>query len=173
MPSEWATPPFPHGRPAAGPRMKTMTDIVVSAHGGRWSDQLKDFKVPPGSTVKFYVDDGGILPNDLGYSILDALLTDDAAAFPAIETVEAGEPTYDYACWFAPDFAEDCGLYLVGRPVLYASLSACGESNPLPLSYVVERYPNRVIHWVACREVTGRDEDRVLTNASESFLNAT
>ena len=50
-----------------------MVNKIVSAHGGRWSDQQEDLIVPQGSKVVYYVNDGEILTNDDGYNILAQL----------------------------------------------------------------------------------------------------
>lgn len=147
-----------------------MNDIIVSAHGGRWSDTAKSLIVPPGSAVAFYVHDGRALSNKEGFEILDELRRGVVDRSKIVETAEAGGLTYDYECWYAPEFAAHCGLFEVGSKALVASLQPYKEDNPLPLSQIFQWFPNRTIYWLACRTVTPRGTSSVLHNPPDAFL---
>jgi len=83
-----------------------MTNVVVSAHGGRWAWQQPVLTVPNGSSVVFYVRDGGIPPIPDGYAILDNLQEGDEPGGSVAQQVFGGGRTYDYSCWFAPEFPD-------------------------------------------------------------------
>lgn len=144
-----------------------MVNKIVSAHGGRWSNQGPDLKVPQGGRVDYYVNDGGILSNDDGYKILAALQAGNEPK--AIETVNAGQSTYDYSCWNAPGFQAHCGIFAFGEQGLVASLQQYTENNPLLLSQLFQRYPNCTIYWVCCREVSHRGSNKNLTASPEAW----
>jgi hypothetical protein len=147
-----------------------MTNMIISAHGGRWSDQKNDLKVPTDSSVVYYVTDGGILSNTDGYRILDKLQKGIEPGGTVVEQDNAGDKTYDYSCWYAPEFASHCGIFEVGSQKLIQSLKGYTEDTPLPLSQILHNYPKCTIYWVCCREVTKRDESPVLVNSPGSFL---
>jgi hypothetical protein len=74
-----------------------MANIIVSAHAGRFHDQTRSLIVPQGSSIVYYVPDGGLLPNDEGYEIFYALSAGRQPRTPAVETVMPGESTFDYS----------------------------------------------------------------------------
>ncbi len=147
-----------------------MANLIVSAHGGRWSNQRDDLTVPNGSAVAYYVPDGGVLKNADGYRILDELQRGNEPGGKVVELIEAGKPTYDYACWYAPEFAGHCGIYEVGSRTLVESLKPYTADKPLWLREIFARYPDRVVYWVCCREVSDPQQHTQLTVAPGSFL---
>ncbi|WP_392535819.1 putative adhesin [Nostoc sp. C117] len=68
-----------------------MTDIIISAHGGRWSNDPQNFRLPYGSEVLFYVEDGGLLSNQDGYEILDKLQKGIVPGGKIVQTVSSTE----------------------------------------------------------------------------------
>jgi len=145
-----------------------MTNIIISAHGGRWSNQQQDLRLPAGSTVIYYVNDGGMLSNQDGYAILGNLEAGQQPGGNVAQTVAPGGYTYDYACWYAPEFAADCGIYQVGSTARLASLQAYTEAAPLQLSTILATYPNCTIYWVCCREIS-TPPAKQLTNTPGAF----
>jgi hypothetical protein len=145
-----------------------MPNIIISAHAGRWSNQRKNLRVPAGSAVVYYVSDGGLLSNSDGYSILDNLQAGNEPGGAVAETVIARHDTYDYACWFAPEFAADCGIFEVGSDRPLASLDGYTEDAPLPLGQILESYSGCTIYWVCCREVTAAGRGH-LTSSGDAF----
>jgi hypothetical protein len=141
---------------------------IISAHGGRWSNQKPDLAVPSTSAVAFYVKDGQLLSNTMGYAILGALTKNQTPPYPVVEQVSGGK-TYDYACWYAPQFANYCGIYEVGSTKQVASLKQYTENNPLLLSQILQMYPDCTIYWDACREVSVHAETAVLQNSPGAF----
>ena len=131
-------------------------NIAISAGAGRWSDQQQNLTVPQGSTVVFYVADGGILSNDDGYAVLANLQAGNAPGGDIAETVSAGSQTYDYSAWYSPEFATSCGIYNAGSNDPISSLELYTEGNPLLLSRLLAMYPNCTIYWVCCREIAFR-----------------
>ncbi len=130
-----------------------MPNIIISAHGGRWSHQQQNLVVPAGSAVDYYVNDGGILSNNDGYAILAQLQAGHEPGGHVAQAAGAGTNTWDYSCWYAPEFAAHCGIYQVGSAQRLASLDNYSEANPLHLSAILQQYPNCTIYWVCCREV--------------------
>jgi hypothetical protein len=149
-----------------------MPNRIVSAHGGRWDDEHEDYTVPDGSEVVYYVADGGILSNDDGYRILAELQAGREPGGHVVERVGEGEDTFDYSCWYAPEFADHCGIFTVGDPNRTRSLEHYDEHNPAHLSDVFGWYPNCTIYWVACREISHRATDDRLGVSEGSFLTA-
>jgi hypothetical protein len=147
-----------------------MTNIIVSAHGGRWSDQRNNLTIPAGSSLIFYVADGGLLSNTDGYAILDNLQNGREPGGRVVEQDAAGNTTYDYSCWYAREFANHCGIFEVGSRALIQSLAGYTEDNPLLLSRIFQDYPRCTIYWVCCREVTRRGTSSVLVNSPGSYL---
>lgn len=145
-----------------------MTNIIISAHGGRWSNQPQNLRLPAGSTVIYYVADGGILSNQDGYDILDQLQAGQQPGGNVVQTVAPNGLTYDYACWYAPEFAADCGIYNVGSTQLVQSLQNYTEAAPLQLSTILNTYPNCTIYWVCCREISAPPA-LTLTNTRGAF----
>jgi len=145
-----------------------MPNIIISAHAGRWSNQRKNLRVPPGSAVVYYVSDGGLLSNSDGYSILENLQAGNEPGGPVAETVIARHDTYDYACWYAPEFAADCGIFEVGSGRLLATLDGYTEDAPLPLRQILESYSDCTIYWVCCREITAAGRGH-LTSSRDAF----
>ena len=145
--------------------------IIISAHGGRWSDQPQNYVIPEGSSIVYYVNDGGILPNYEGYQILYALRDSQVPPVPPAQQLGSGQSTYDYSCWYAPEFAADCGIFMVGSNQLVESLQHYDEDNPLLLSQIFHNYPNRTIYWDCCREVSDRPVTSVLKNSPGAYLN--
>ena len=146
-----------------------MTNKIISAHGGRWSDQKKDLEIPAGSSVVYYVGDGGILSNTDGYKILDNLQKGREPGGTVVEQDNAGDKTYDYSCWYAPEFASHCGIFEVGSQKLIQPLRGYTEANPLLLSQIFHTYPKCTIYWVCCREITKRSESPVLVNSPGAY----
>ncbi|MBA3003068.1 MAG: hypothetical protein FP813_04350 [Desulfurivibrio sp.] len=146
-----------------------MSNVIVSAHGGRWSDQLKEFKFGKGS-VDFFVQDGEVLSNQEGYKILENLVAGKEPGGNVAEEISSGEATYDYSCWYAEEFKKHCGIFEVGTGKLLQSLSTYSEDAPLLLSKILKDYPGVTVYWVCCREVTLRSENTCLVNSPESFL---
>ena len=146
-----------------------MPNNMVSAHGGRWSNQQQNLVVPAGSAVVYYVPDGGMLSNNAGYAILGNLENGQEPGGQVNQQVNAGQSTYDYSCWYAPEFATDCGIYQVGSAQRVVSLQNYDENNPLLLSTIFGMFPNRTIYWVACREIT---QAQALQHSPDSFLTA-
>ncbi|HWT90244.1 MAG TPA: hypothetical protein VN179_03930 [Solirubrobacterales bacterium] len=145
-----------------------MPNLVISADGGRYTDQQPTLIVPPGREIVFYVGDDEELSNEAGYEIFDQLI--DAGVEPGgnvLERVRAGEGTYDYACWHAGDFPDHCGIYEVGNQARLDDLSGYSEKDPLWLSEILERYPNPVIYWLCCRTASPREEG--LTNPADAY----
>lgn len=145
-----------------------MKEIIVSAHGGRWSDQAEDLHIPQNSEVVYYVADGGILSNNDGYTILDSLKQGKEPGVDVSQRVSESF-TYDYSCWYAPEFAADCGIFEVGTGNLLKDLSTYDESNPLLLSELLDSYPNTKIYWVCCREITVRSTTPSLRNSAGAY----
>lgn len=148
-----------------------MTDIIISAHGGRWSTDQKDFNLFNGSEVLFYVSDGELLSNHNGYEILESLQNGQTPTQKVVEKVNSSNPTYDYSCWYAEEFKDHCGIYEVGSHKRLEDLSKYDEDSPLLLSQICQDYPNRKIYWVCCREVTPKKESQFLLNSPGAFLN--
>lgn len=146
-----------------------MVNKIVSAHGGRWSDQQEDLIVPQGSKVVYYVNDGEILTNDDGYNILAQLQAGEEPGGSVIQQVNAGSPTCNYSCWNAPEFQEYCGIFAVGEQTQVASLQEYTEDNPLLLSQLFDDYPNCTIYWVCCREISNRESNKNLTSSAEAW----
>lgn len=130
-----------------------MSDIIVSAHGGRWSNQNRNYHVPVGSEVVYYVQDGGILPNREGYEILGALEQGHEPQTPSVQTVGGGGYTYNYSCWYAYEFGQHCGIFEVGTGRQLMSLNQYTENQPLLLSDIITMFPDRKVYWDCCREV--------------------
>ncbi|MFB2769406.1 putative adhesin [Pelatocladus sp. BLCC-F211] len=149
-----------------------MPDIIISAHGGRWSDDKQDFPLPDGSKVLYYVDDGGILSNSDGYKILGNLQKGNVPGGKVVQEVSSKSLTYDYSCWYAEEFKDDCGIYEVGSNKLIENLSSYTEKKPLLLSEICKKYPQCNIYWVCCREITKREQSDFLRNSPGAFLNA-
>ena len=149
-----------------------MANLIVSAHGGRWSTQRRDLTVPQEASVVYYVLDGGILRNRDGYRILEKLQKGHEPGGHVAERIDAGRHTYDYACWYAPEFAAHCGLYEVGSRERVASLESYTAEKPLWLAEIFARYPKRVVYWVCCREISDPEREEHLTNSPDSFLTA-
>jgi hypothetical protein len=147
-----------------------MPDIIISSHGGRWSNQQRNLQLPAGSSVVFYVNDDEVLPNDAGYDLLEDLEAGTVDQSEIVQTVGPNQSTYDYSCWYAPEFAADCGIYAVGEAQRQASLRAYTEARPLLLSQILAQYPNCTIYWLACREVSDVDPIAKLRNAPGSYL---
>lgn len=147
-----------------------MTGIIISAHGGRWSDQKSDLLIPEGSQVVYYVPDGASLSNNDGHKILDNLRKGSEPGVPVVETIVSSQFTYDYSCWYAADFANDCGIYTVGSPKPTQDLDKYTEEKPLLLSEILKSYPNRIIYWVCCRESDDRAHSKFLRNSPGAFL---
>jgi hypothetical protein len=114
------------------------------------------------------VNDGGILSNTDGYAILAHLEVGQEPGGTVAQTVAAGGSTYDYSCWYAPEFGPDCGIFQVGSTQRVASLQGNPENAPLLLSQILTNHPNCTIYWVCCREVTVTAVDR-LTNMPGAF----
>ena len=150
-----------------------MTNIIISAHGGRWSDQKPDLLIPEGSKVVYYVADGDILDNNNGYKILDNLQKG-IEKEDKVEEISSPNCTYDYSCWYAKEFAKDCGIYTVGSTDRTEDLSNYSEDKPLLLSEILKLYPNCTIYWVCCRESTDKGgHSKSLHNSPGAFLNPT
>jgi hypothetical protein len=145
-------------------------NIIISAHGGRWSDQKPELQIPEGSKVVYYVADGGTLSNSDGYSILDHLQNGSEPGGKVAPEVSPSNHTYDYACWYAKEFAQHCGIYTVGSKGLTLDLSQYTEDKPLLLSEILKLYPNCTIYWVCCRESTDRAHSKFLRNSPGAFL---
>ncbi len=146
-------------------------NIIISAHGGRWSDQKSELQIPEGSKVVYYVADGGTLSNSDGYSILDHLQNGIEPGGKVAPEVSPSNHTYDYACWYAKEFAQHCGIYTVGSKGLTLDLSQYTEEDkPLLLSKILKLYPNCTIYWVCCRESTDRAHSKFLRNSPGAFL---
>lgn len=129
-----------------------MPNLVVSAHGGRYSNQQPTLVVPGNSEVVFYVRDGETLSIPTGQQIFDALTRDGREpGGTVVQRIFGGGKTYDYACWYAPEFAASCGLYAVHSVIAFNNLRAYTPQNPLWLSQILAEYPNRVIYWDCCR----------------------
>lgn len=150
-----------------------MDNIIISAHGGRWSDQKPDLLIPEGSKVVYYVADGGILDNPKGYEILDNLQKGKEPGGTVAPEISPPNHTYDYSCWYATDFAGHCGIYTVGGRKLTQDLSLNTEDKPLLLSEILKSYPNCTIYWVCCRGITDRATSKILRNSPGAFLNPT
>ncbi len=144
--------------------------IIISAHGGRWSNQSKNLVVPKDSKIVYYVNDGQILSNHDGYDILDNLMNAIVPGGQVAQEVTSGNVTYDYSCWYAPEFAAHCGIFEVGSSELVESLVPYPESNPLLLSQIFQRYPGRTVYWVCCREVSDPETTETLVNTPGAFL---
>ena len=142
-----------------------MANIFVSAHGGRWSTQSKDYQVPGQSTIDFYVDDGGILSNTEGYEIFDQLKQGHEPGGTVVQAVDHGDTTYDYSCWYAEEFPRYCGIFEVGTGNLLMDLAKYSEEHPLLLSDINKKFPDTVVYWVCCREVAHPDADTLHTTA--------
>jgi hypothetical protein len=147
-----------------------MPNMIISAHGGRWSDQKCDLDVPQGSSVVYYVIDGGLLSNADGYDILEELQKGNEPGGTVVERDKAGNKTYDYSCWYATEFAAYCGIFEVGSQKLIESLQGYTEDKPLLLSKIFKVYPNCTIYWDCCREITKRGTSPVLVNSPGSYL---
>lgn len=145
-----------------------MPNIIISAHGGRWSNQQRNLQVPQHSSVAYYVMDGGMLSNANGYTILGHLQNGQEPGGTVTEQINAGGMTYDYSCWYAPEFAADCGIFQVGSTAPLNTLQNYTASHPLLLSQIFHTYPNCTIYWVCCREVTAV---HMLLNSAGAFLN--
>ena len=144
-----------------------MPNLIVSAHGGRWSN-TPQILVPRDREVVFYVPDGEPLSNEDGYRILGDLLAGNEPSGPYIERVTGGHPVYNYECWFAPEFAGYCGLMEVGTRCLIDSLETTSEDYPLTLDSIFHQYPHyRVVYWVACRTVTPAETARPRTSPGD------
>lgn len=130
-----------------------MADIIISAHGGRFSNQQRNLQIPNGSSVAYYVDDRQVLSNRAGYYYLGRLRagTVDEGAIRSL--LLKGRMTYDYGCWYAPEFAAACGIFEVGTGTKLASLDGYDEDNPLSLSQIFADYPGARVYWLCCREV--------------------
>jgi len=150
-----------------------MTNIIISAHGGRWSDQKPDLLVPEGSKVVYYVADKGILDNTDGYQILDNLQNQKEPGGKVVEEISSPNCTYDYSCWYAKEFPDHCGIYTVGSQKPPQDLSDYTEDKPLLLSEILKSYPNCTIYWVCCRGITDRATSKILRNSPGAFLNPT
>ncbi|NOU19221.1 MAG: hypothetical protein HOO91_16815 [Bacteroidales bacterium] len=130
-----------------------MYNVIVSAHGGRWSNQQKDLELKKGKIV-YFVNDGVILPNKTGYKILNHLKQSNEPGGTVVESVNPNEKTYDYSCWFAEEFKETCGIFEVKTGRLLKDLKNYSENNPLLLSDILKEFPGLIIYWVCCREVS-------------------
>lgn len=146
-------------------------NIIISAHGGRWSDQELDLRIPAGSRVVYYVADGEILYGE-SYQILDNLQRGIEPGGQVVEEISSN-CTYDYSCWYGTEFPEHCGIYTVGSTDLTQKLSDYTVDQPLLLSTILKLYPNCTIYWVCCRERTDRDHSKFLRNSPGAFLNHT
>lgn len=145
-------------------------NIIISAHGGRWSDQKLDLRIPEGSRVVYYVADKVRLSNRDGYSILDDLQNGSEPGGQVVEEISSPNCTYDYSCWYATEFAQKCGIYTVGSKGLTLDLSKYTKDKPLLLSEILNLYPNCTIYWVCCRESTDRAHSKFLRNSPGAFL---
>jgi hypothetical protein len=145
--------------------------IIISAHGGRWSDQAQNLRIPAGSSIVYYVNDGQILSNYNGYQILSDLQNAVTPRVRPAQQLSGGQSTYDYSCWYAPEFAADCGIFMVGSDQLVEPLNQYTEDNPLLLSQIFQSYPQRTIYWDCCREISDRTITNVLKNTPGAFLN--
>jgi hypothetical protein len=142
-----------------------MPNLIVSAHGGRWSN-TDQILVPRDREVIFYVADGECLSNEDGYRILGELLAGSEPSGPEVQRVVGGQPVYNYECWFAPEFAGYCGLLEVGTRCLIDPLEDTTEEYGLSLDSIFHQYPHyRVVYWVACRTVTPIEAARPRTSA--------
>ena len=150
-----------------------MHNIIISAHGGRWSDQKPDLLIPEKSKVVYYVADGDILGNTDGYTILDNLQKGKEPGGKVAKETTPANHTYDYSCWYAEDFPDHCGIYTVGNTKLPQDLSGYPIGKPLLLSEILKSYPNCTIYWVCCRGSTHRDTSKVLRNSPGAFLHPT
>ncbi|MBN2737174.1 MAG: hypothetical protein JXR70_09355 [Spirochaetales bacterium] len=149
-----------------------MKNIIISAHGGRWFDEKNNLIIPENSEVIFYVNDGEILSNQDGYAILDNLQKGNEPGGNVAQIISAGYSTYNYSCWYAPEFAADCGIFEVGTGKKLNDLSQYSENNPLKLKQILADYPGRKIFWDCCREVTKRGAAKTLINTPEAFLSS-
>ena len=75
-----------------------MPSILVNSHGGRIVNPPNppQFVVPAGVTIHFYIQDGGILPNDEAWQILTALQNFNPPAPNFYTAVAAGTACFDY-----------------------------------------------------------------------------
>lgn len=144
--------------------------IIVSAHGGRWSNVGRGLEIPKGSSIAYFVRDGEILSDEAGEAILRSLVQGEWPREPVVQVRAAGEETYNYECWFAPQWASDCGIFEVGTGRLLLSLERFTEQNPLPLSEIIRLFPGRTIFWDACRSVTSVDEFAHHVVPAQSYL---
>lgn len=141
-------------RPEAEPNGDVLPGIIVSAHGGRWTNQKENLEVPSKSTLIYYVPDGGTLSDPDGEEILYALKKGEKPKVPVAQTVTAGHDTYNYECWYASDWAKDCGIFEVGTGRLLMSLEKYTEKNPLSLKTILEKFPGCAVYWDGCRSVS-------------------
>lgn len=128
--------------------------IIVSAHGGRWSNVGRGLEVPKDTTIDYFVDDGQILNNEEGTEVLESLIAGSWPKARIVQSIEGGEETYNYECWFARNWGDECGIFEVGTGRMLMPLNRYTEENPLPLSTIVELFPGQTIFWDACRSVT-------------------
>lgn len=146
-----------------------MKKIIISAHGGRWSDQQKNLPFLRNG-IKFFVQDGEILYNDAGYAILNSLkVGTEPTDYPVVESLVPGKLTYDYACWFAEEFSSDCGIYEFGTGSLLKDLTHYTADAPLLLNQIFSEFPNSIVYWVCCREISDRAISNKLINSKTAF----
>ncbi len=149
-----------------------MLHIIVSAHGGRFSNQRQTLRVPPGLSINYYCLDGQILSNNDGYWLFNHLQNGYDVSQYVRQRKDEGEFTFDYSCWFAPEFAAYCGIFELGNPDPIDSLRAYSQANPLLLSQIFARYSGTdcVIEWLCCRTVTAAFAGAQLSNPKGAFL---
>ncbi|HWT90243.1 MAG TPA: hypothetical protein VN179_03925 [Solirubrobacterales bacterium] len=147
-----------------------MPDLVVSGHSGRYSDQQPGLRVPAGSKIVFFVpDEEALTPNDRK-RIFDELVNKGSTpGGQVMEEILPDESTYNYACWHAREFQGDSGMFFAGNEDQRDDLDDLGRytnKQPLWLSEILHRYPNRVIYWVGDRLSHSRKEG--LKNSTEA-----
>ena len=146
-----------------------MPNIVVSAHGGRWSSQAPDMPIPANSTICFYVADGGCLSNADGWVILNNLFQGIQPGGNVVERDGWGDSTYDYACWYQSGSGVACGIFEVGTGTLLKDLSPYTGRYPLLLSQIFAEFPGCVVYWDACRTVSPGDAEELLTGPEDAY----
>lgn len=141
-------------------------NIIVRADGGRFDDIGRDLRLPNGSAVAFFEPDGGLLGNKERHAILGALQAGREPGGRLIEVLDSDQETYDYGCWPDPSIGDDNGVFEVGSHRRIRDLGQFDEGHPLLLSNIFAEYRDRMIYWLASREISPRDEAVARTPAA-------
>lgn len=145
-------------------------NLIVSAHGGRWSDTTADLPVPADQRIDYYVHDGDTLDGWTASAILKELQQGREPGGTVVDSV-SGADTYPYEMWYDHSWAAECGIFEVGSTTLVKSLKHHTEKNPYPLEQLLKDFPDReVIYWVSCRSVSDRKTEKYLSNPPESSM---